>query len=222
MVREVFAEEQPRLLQPPDEPFPCESHVPVQVGKTPYIRFDLNDYSVPHRHVETPLIAVTSIDTVRIVDGATVVASHRRSYDRGERVEDPQHQQSLLEHKAAAKQHRGTDRLVAAAPSSRAFLSRVAERGHNLGTTVAQLLRLLDEYAACPLEQALAQCVQRDVVHLAAVRQLLQQDRQAVPKLPGAQPQDPRLRDIVVHPHALTDYDQLSHTATENHEDEPG
>jgi hypothetical protein len=81
-VRDAFAEEQPRLLASPDEPFPCEAHVPVQVGKTPYVRFDLNDYSVPHRHVESELIAITSVDRVRIVEGATVVADHPRSYDR--------------------------------------------------------------------------------------------------------------------------------------------
>lgn len=219
-VRDAFAEEQPRLLASPDEPFPCEAHVPVQVGKTPYVRFDLNDYSVPHHHVERELIAVTSVDRIRIVDGATVVAEHPRSYDRGARVEDPRHEAALVEHKAAAKQHRGTDRLVVAAPSSRAFLIRVAERGHNLGTAVAQLLRLLDEYGACPLEQAIAACVQRDVVHVPAVRQLLQQDRHAAPRLPGAQPRDPRLRDIVVRPHALADYDRLTHSHEGDHEDD--
>jgi transposase len=219
-VRDAFAEEQPRLLSLPDEPFPCEAHVPVQVGKTPYVRFDLNDYSVPHGHVESERIAVTSVDRVRIVDGATVVADHPRSYDRGARVEDPRHESALIEHKAAAKQHRGTDRLVVAAPSSRAFLIRVAERGHNLGTAVAQLLRLLDEYGACPLEQAVAECIQRDVIHIPAVRQLLQQDRHAALRLPGAQPQDPRLRDIVVRPHALTDYDQLTHPDKDYDEDD--
>ncbi|WP_420814115.1 Mu transposase domain-containing protein [Nannocystis exedens] len=192
----------------------------MHVGKTPYVRFDLNDYSVPHRHVESELIAVTGIDRIRIVDGVNVVADHPRSYDRGARVEDPRHESAFLEHKAAAKQHRGTDRLVVAAPSTRTFLIRVAERGHNLGTAVAQLLRLLDEYGACPLEQAIAECVQRDVVDIPAVRQLLQQDRHAIPRLPGAQPQDPRLRDIVVRPHALADYDLLTGTDQENDDDE--
>jgi hypothetical protein len=29
--------------------------VEVRVGKTPYVRFDLNDYSVPHTHVQRTL-----------------------------------------------------------------------------------------------------------------------------------------------------------------------
>src|ERR1700719_2527622 len=51
MVREVFAQESSRLLALPDNPAPLLEHVAVSVGKTPYVRFDLNDYSVPHTHV---------------------------------------------------------------------------------------------------------------------------------------------------------------------------
>ena len=219
-VREVFEEEKPRLLPLPDEPFPCAVHTPVQVGKTPYIRFDLNDYSVPHHHVQSDLIAVTDVDRVRIVDGAELVAEHVRSYDRGARIEDPRHIGALVEQKAAARQHRGADRLVVAAPSSRAFLVAVAERGHNLGTTVAQLLRLLDDYGGTALELAVAECVRQGTIHIPAVRQLLQQNKHATPRLPGAQPQDPRLRDIVVRPHALTDYDHLTRRDKDPDEDD--
>ena len=47
-VGEAFAQEQPRLLALPANPFVVEERLVVQVGKTPYVRFDLNDYSVPH------------------------------------------------------------------------------------------------------------------------------------------------------------------------------
>jgi transposase len=46
-VRDVFAEEQKSLLALPGDDFPCDERVEVHVGKTPYARFDLNDYSVP-------------------------------------------------------------------------------------------------------------------------------------------------------------------------------
>jgi len=42
-VREVFIQEQPRLLALPDNPYSCNEIETVSVGKTPYIRFDLND-----------------------------------------------------------------------------------------------------------------------------------------------------------------------------------
>jgi hypothetical protein len=55
--------------------------VAVKVGKTPYVRFDLNDYSVPHEQVLQTLTVVADPLQVRIVDGQTVLATHRRSYD---------------------------------------------------------------------------------------------------------------------------------------------
>ncbi len=50
-VRDAFSDEQGRLLPLPNDPFPAVERVEVEVGKTPYARFDLNDYSVPHDRV---------------------------------------------------------------------------------------------------------------------------------------------------------------------------
>ncbi len=95
---------------------PLLEHVAVTVGKTPYVRFDLNDYSVPHNYVRRALTVLADPHEVRIVDGAEVLACHRRSYDKGAQIEDVAHVQRLVEQKRAAHQHRATDRLAQAAP----------------------------------------------------------------------------------------------------------
>jgi hypothetical protein len=81
-IRQAFAEEQPYLRALPGEPFPCYENVPVKVGKTPYVRFDLNDYSVPHEYVRKTLSVSATPEQVQVLDGANVIASHPRSYDR--------------------------------------------------------------------------------------------------------------------------------------------
>src|SRR4051794_21961311 len=121
-VREVFAEEAPRLLSLPDNPAPLLERVAVKVGKTPYVRFDLNDYSVPHTHIRRALTVLADTHELRIVEGAQVLACHRRSYDRGAQIEQTEHPQALIEHKRAARQHRATDRLVQVAPASQELL----------------------------------------------------------------------------------------------------
>jgi hypothetical protein len=90
-VRAVFEEEKPRLLALPENPFPTEERLEVSVGKTPYARFDLNDYSVPHTHVRRTLTVLATLDTVRILDGHEVLATHVRSFDRGAQVEIQAH-----------------------------------------------------------------------------------------------------------------------------------
>jgi transposase len=55
-VMDALAEEQPRLLPLPEPPFPCQLLRAVSSGKTPYIRFDGTDYSIPHMLVRRPLL----------------------------------------------------------------------------------------------------------------------------------------------------------------------
>jgi hypothetical protein len=90
-VREAFAEEATRMLPLPDNPFPLLERVAIKVGKTPYVRFDLNDYTVPHTSVQRVLTVLADPHEVRIVDGAELLASHRRSYDKGAQIEVAAH-----------------------------------------------------------------------------------------------------------------------------------
>jgi len=211
-VRTVFAEEAGRLLALPDNPAPLLERVAVSVGKTPYVRFDLNDYSIPHTHVRRVLSVLADPHEVRIVDGAEVLAVHQRSYDKGAQIETPAHIQALVEQKRAARQHRATDRLAHAAPASQTLLVRAAERGANLGAITAALIRLLDRTNAADLQAAILEALERDVPHPNAVRlalERLREQRGQAPQVALVLPAHVQLRDAPVQPHALETYDQL-------------
>jgi hypothetical protein len=183
------------------------------------VRFDLNDYSIPHPYVRRTLVVRATLDKVRILDGQEVIATHRRSWDRRQQIENPAHIQELVDYKRQAREHRGIDRLYHAVPSSQPFFLELAQRGGNLGATTSALLRLLDRYGAPALEQALAVALAQEAPHLGAVRQLLDQHAHAAgnpPPLAIPLPDDPRVRDLVVKPHALTTYDQLEEETDEH------
>jgi transposase len=218
-VREVFEAEKTHLLSLPDNPFPAEDRVETQVARTPYVRFDLNDYSVPYTYVRRPVVVLATLDTVRVLDGLDVIATHRRSWDKGAQVEIDEHVRELVAWKRAARDHRGLDRLHRAAPHAPAFFAAVAERDGNLGATTTGLTRLLDLYGATALDQALAEALSCNAAHIQGVRQILEQqqhDRHLHPPLPVALPDDPRVRDIVVRPHDPATYDRLSEEPTDD------
>ena len=211
-VGEVFAEEAPRLLLLPDNPYPVVEQVAVKVGKTPYVRFDQNDYSVPHTHVQRALTVLADADRLRIVEGQQIVATHPRSYDKGEQIENQAHVQALVAWKREAHRHRATDRLAQAAPASRTLLVRAAERGHNLGNITATLIQLLERYGASQLDAAIIEALDRDVPHPNAVRLALERrrdDRRQDPPVAITLPAHVRARDKAVQPHSLETYDQL-------------
>jgi transposase len=213
-VRELFAEERDKRLALPDNPYPAEERVVVEVGKTPYVRFDLNDYSVLHTHVRRSLVVLATPTTVRVLDPNTeaIVGRHTRSWDRDQQIEDPAHIEGLVQHKRAAKEHRAIDRLHAALPHSRALLVAIAERGGNLGSATWSLSKLLDTERADHLDVAIEQSLARSTPHLGAVRHLLdraRKDRGQPPAVEPHLPADPRLEGLVVRPHSLSTYDQL-------------
>ncbi len=211
-VGEVFADEMARLLALPANPAPLLERVAVSVGKTPYVRFDLNDYSIPHGYVRRVLTVLADPHEVRIVNGAEVLARHRRSYDKGAQIEDAAHVQALVDDKRAARQHRATDRLAQAAPASQTLLVQAAERGANLGAITAALLRLLERFGAAAVQAAILEALERDVPHPNAVRLALERQREQLGDAPPVAlvlPAHVQARDVPVQPHALEPYDQL-------------
>lgn len=212
-VRKLFAEEQKFLRPLPDDRFPCQERETVRVGKTPYVRFDLNDYSVPHDCVRRTLTVIASPEQVQVHDGDTIIATHQRSYDRHAQIEDPRHIEALTQEKRAARTHRGADRLIHAAPSAEELLKQAASRTYSLGSIAAALLRLLERYGSSELEAAIQQALERGVPHQNAVHQILEQRREqrsAAPSLPLQLPEKVRLRESGVRIRKLSDYDSLS------------
>lgn len=209
-VEQAWRQEQPLLLPLPADRFPCHEQVTVTVRRTPYVAFDANRYSVPHDRVHRCLIVLADLDEVRIFDRAIEVARHRRSFDKGQLVECPEHLDALWRAKRKARLHRGQDRLLRAVPAAQQLLTALAKRQHHLATAVAHLLRLLDEHGRDELALAVAEALAAGSPHPATVRLVLDRrraQRGQAPPLPVEIPDDPRLRDLVVVPHPLADYD---------------
>lgn len=211
---EAFREEHPRMIELPGDDFPVEERVEVRVGKTPYVRFDKNDYSVPHTHVQRRLTVLATDTLVRVVDPevpTVVLAEHTRTFDRDQRVEAQGHLQALVEQKRRAHQSRGFDRLFGVVPSSRAMMDHIAERGGNLGATTSGLLQMLDREGAETLERAVREVVARGQMNLRAIHFVLdsiRHERGQAPALTVPVTTDARAM-VQVKPHALSTYDSL-------------
>ncbi|HLG26439.1 MAG TPA: IS21 family transposase [Paenisporosarcina sp.] len=220
-VREVFLQEQPVLLDLPNNPYPAQEREEVKVGKTPYVRFDLNDYSVPHSFTRRLLTVRATQTVVSVLDGTHVIAQHSRSYDKGKQIEDESHIKDLVAAKKQARLHRGQDRLIQSLPCCEEFLIAAAARGYVLRSITHQLLLLLDSYGATEMNIAVNEALTRGVPHPNAVRLHLEkrrEERQKPPPIHLDLPNDKRVREQVVRSPNLNDYDQLHSLLEENHE----
>src|SRR5262249_12652160 len=142
-VAAMLDEERPRLVPLPARPFPAERTVQLASGKTPYLRFDLNDYSIPPDKIGVPLVLRASFDRARIVDAAgAVLVEHRRSFDAGERVERAGHIETVHATKRHAREHRGRDALIARCPAAAELLQRQLGLSLNMPAELRALVLL--------------------------------------------------------------------------------
>ena len=207
-VGQAWEQERLRLLDLPDDNYPCQDTKAVRVGKQPYVRFDKNDYSVPHDRVRRTVTVSATPERVRVLDGAEVIAEHDRCWDRRVTIEDPEHVAALVAQKRQAQQQSGLTRLREAVPASPDLLEGAALRGHNLGAAVAALLRLVDTWGAAAVQAAVTEAIEADAFHVAAVRQVLECQDQATSSPPPLALNLPAsVRDVVVTAHNLGSYD---------------
>lgn len=211
-VADAFDEERPLLMALPEASYPTEEQVEVRVGKTPHVRFDGNEYSVPHELVRRTLELRASLEQVRILHQGHVVAVHARCFDRGRVIEDLAHIHGLRKAKGELRRHRTMDRLAQAAPSSQQLFVRIAEHGDNIGRATQLILQLLDQHGAVRLEQAIREALASGAHSHHALRHILERMRHGEgrpPAVPPRLPEDPRVRDLAVSPPRLDGYDAL-------------
>ncbi len=210
-VAEAFIQEQPRLVTLPDNPFDTDECCQVSVRKTPYIRFDLNDYSVPHTYVQRSLTVRASVNQVRILDGAQMVATHPRSQGKGEQIEQQSHIDALCESKYQGTQHHAQQRLAKASPLTPTLLQGAIDRGHTLKRTLRELNDLLHTYGRAEYHLAVEEALKHQLPTADGVRQVLVRRRDEQGLQPAIAIPVPDSACYTVTPQQLNTYDALCH-----------
>jgi transposase len=216
-VEQVLAEEQPRLMPLPSHPFSTDRIEAVCSRKAIYVRFDLNDYSIPPNAVGRPLTLAASDTTVRLLDGAAEIARHARTYDRNKQVLDPSHREALLKIKRKAFHGTPAGRLEQAVPESKTLLDLAFAQGESAGNQTGQLLKLLEEYGPAALRRAIVEALERDTPRACSVAWLLRRQprRQRVALDLSSHPE---AQSVDVRPHNLETYDELARTEADDDE----
>jgi transposase len=208
-VADVLAEERSRLLALPDPMPETDLVMPIAVDKAAFVRLDTNRYSVPSTYGRGSLTLVANDHVVRLLDGATEVASHPRSWGRHQVCELREHRAALVQEKRKARDLKGRDRLRAEVPGIDVLLDRWADAGRNLGSMIGSTVVLLDAYGPAVLREVVADMIARGVHDRGAMAILCEQRRR---RRSGPAPMIVELgqhvieRDVV--PHDLGGYDE--------------
>jgi transposase len=154
-----FAQERDRALPLPGRRFdPCILQ-PAKVDKYQTARFDGNAYSVPRSLAFQTVTVKGYVERVDVVAGAQVIASHPRSYGKGEQILDPLHYLVTLGRRPAALDHANVYRHWQL-PAVFGDLRGELERQQGPAAGARQYIRVLQLLAEHPLERV--QCAIED------------------------------------------------------------
>ncbi len=206
-VRDCLAEEKSKLLPLPDH-LPCTDETrSAVVDKTAFVRFDTNDYSVPHTLVGKTVTVVASDQLVRVVAVDVEVARHVRNNGRRRVVENPAHREALIAMKRAGKQVKRREQLTERFPPFAILVQRWLDEHINLGNAIGRAQRIRVFYGDDVFAEAVDDAVAKGIVDLGAFEHICEGIRRRGMKRPTAPPpQHPTDRDV--EPHNLESYDE--------------
>ena len=200
-VRDCLVEEKSHLLPlPKNLPETCEVKSAV-VDKTAFVRFDTNDYSVPHTLAGKTVSVVASDIEVRIVDVDVEVARHNRNNGRRRTVENPAHREALVAFKSAGKQVKRREQLTERFPAFAVLMQRFIDDNKNLGNAVGRAERIRGFYGDVVFGAAIDEAVARDITDLGAIEHICEgmRRRQGPLRPPATPTHHPTAQDVTQH-----------------------
>lgn len=194
------------------KPLPAISYkayrcIPAHVTKTGFVDFETNRYSVPSSFSQMTGTILAYPELLEIVIKDKIVASHKRSFGRQEKIENPSHRERILDRtNPEFKQKRIYQLMMGMDESIRQFLNRAEEEGEDILAASHTLFRLLRTNAKESLVSAVREAVSGKIYKTSYILSLLQPEETMNNPV---QPQNQGLLTINYEGRELSDYDKL-------------
>ena len=202
---DLLMEEQLKSL--PQIPYRPHRIVLAQISKTGFVELDTNRYSVPSSYATTAAEILAYADHLEIVVHGKHIAHHPRSYDRKQKIENPQHRQTILNRTPHFKRQRIYQLLTGMNPNVAHFLKQAEEEGQDPQQTGYELFKILLTASKTTFLAAVREAVQLKVYKTRYVQSLLGSDASHPPH--PVHPQNPTLLTLTYERRSLRDYDDL-------------
>ncbi len=196
-----------KLITLPQIPYRPYRIVLAQISKTGFVEFDTNRYSVPSTYANTTAEVLVYADHLEIVVRGKHIANHPRSWEQKQKIENPQHRQSLLNQTPHFKRQRIYQLLTGMDPKVAHFLKQAEEEGQDPYQTGYELFRILVITSKTTFLAAVREAAQLQIYKTRYVQSLLGSDTSRPPH--PVHPQNPALLTLTYERRSLRDYDDL-------------
>jgi transposase len=208
-VGDVFVDEQARLLTLPC-PLPETAQVkPVAVNSQAFVHFDTNRYSVPSEYASSVVTLRADDVTVQLIDGASIIATHPRSYARRAVFELPAHRVVIVSQRRRSHDLKGRDRLRALVPAFDRIIEKWQVVDQSMGHRVAKCINALNSYGDAVFTLAAQDIIERGLADVSSLIVACEKYRKLARRPVPLQLLLPHIvDDNEVTPHNLAGYDE--------------
>jgi transposase len=194
-----------RLIAVPEIHYkPCRSLL-AQVGKTGFVEFETNRYSVPPSGPSCEITAYP--DHLEMYHKGRRIAVHKRIILRNQKIENPLHREKLIRITPNYKYQRIYQLMRGMDISVRQFLAHAEQDGQDTTSTAYELFRLLRQVSKEMLLSAIREATSTGICRVKYLAQLLKV-RHKIDDNP-VYPQNHRLLDITYEGRDLSEYDHF-------------
>lgn len=205
---ELFAGERKQLQPLPPTPYDCGISRPINSNSQFRVRFDGNSYSVPAPYASTKDSTLRAYpDQILLYHQGTLIATHPRSYERGQDYEHPDHPKPLLQQRRKAADQILLRQFFALGPEADTYYRGLAERRFNPMIHVRQIMALSQRYGLDQVKTVLQDAVHYQAFSADYIANLLEQrQRIAGPSSPLHLTRNQDLLDLQLDPPNLDIY----------------
>lgn len=183
--REHFQQEQPHLKALPPMPYDCAVIHPTSANRCCRVRFDANRYSVPHLYASQKLSLKIYPDELYIYHHEKLIATHPRSYDRHQKVDNPDHARQLVVERRNARQQSLLLAFLNLTPLAERYCRKLQDKRLNTAHHIQKIVALSEVYGAAKVGQAIEIAIGFEAYGCEYVANILAQ-RERPASLPGA------------------------------------
>jgi len=202
---EALKEEKLKAL--PAIPYRPYRVVLASVSKTGFVEFETNRYSVPSSYAERSCEILAYPEHLEVMVKGNRIASHRRSFNRKEKIEHPTHRETLLRMTPQFKSQRIFQLMDQMDPALHHFLQEAEQEGHNALDIAYDFFKLLKHVSKAMLLSAVREANRIGTFKIRYVKNLLQVPQPQPPN--PVFPQERKLLEIDYERRNLKDYDEL-------------
>jgi transposase len=190
-------EKERALLKPlPPIPYDTDEVVPAVVTPHARVRFDTNRYSVPPAYTRKTVILRADNAWVRVVHAGQEIARHRRSFERRQRIVDPEHRIAALALRKRSQVRQIEAQFDALGNEAQTFRRGLLTVPVKPVVHLRRLLGLVRLYGKAQVVTALRLAVEFQTFDAAYVINILDQERRKR-QLPSPMPLTPKRRELI-------------------------